>query len=127
MSLAPHSFQPGLWPGSACGHCGQEEASLLHPPVPQTIEGRFREFHARHPEVYEGLCRLARALVARGYSHLGIGMLWETLRYQTMLGASPGEDSFRLNDHYRSRYARLMMDQEPDLAGLFELRHLRSA
>lgn len=93
----------------------------------RSIEARFRSFHAAHPEVYVQLCRLARRLVRRGYTHLGIGMLWETMRYRTMLGAAvPEEDEYRLNNIYRSRYARLIMQQEPDLAGMFELRELRS-
>jgi hypothetical protein len=90
------------------------------------LEVQFQAFHAAHPEVYDTLCRLARRLVRRGYRHLGIGMLWETMRYRTMLGASPEEDAFRLNNNHRSRYARLIMEQEPDLRGMFELRELRS-
>jgi hypothetical protein len=106
----------------------QEETMTLFsiPPDRRPIEVRFREFHAAHPEVYDRLCELARNLRHRGYTHLGIGMLWETLRYFTMLGAKPDEDTFKLNDHYRSRYARLIMDNEPDLSGLFELRELRA-
>jgi hypothetical protein len=34
---------------------------------------------------------------------------------------------FRDCNDYRSRYARLVMQQEPDLAGLFTLRQLESA
>ena len=33
---------------------------------------------------------------------------------------------FALNDHYRSRYARLIMEQEEDLRDLFEVRELRN-
>jgi hypothetical protein len=91
-----------------------------------TIEARFQEFHAAHPEVYVKLVQLANDLVDRGWSHLGIGMLWETLRYYTMLGSHPDEDVFRLNDHYRSRYARMIMEQERRLEGIFEIRELRA-
>jgi hypothetical protein len=100
------------------------EAELLSP---ATLEARFQTFHAEHPEVYDKLRDLALDLVHRGWTHLGIGMLWETLRYHSMLGARPGEDSYRLNDHHRSRYVRLLVDQEPELAEVFELRRLRSA
>jgi len=100
------------------------EAEMVEP---STIEGRFLAFHAAHPEVYRELHRLALELVERGWSHLGIGMLWETLRYQTMLGSRPEEDRYRLNDHMRSRYVRLLIDQEPRLADVFETRTLRSA
>lgn len=96
--------------------------------TPETIEARFQAFHAEHPEVYAKLHKLALRLVQRGYAHLGIGMLWETLRYTTMLGYGPDEHQpYRLNDHFRSRYARMLMDDDPRLAGLFETRTLRSA
>ena len=33
---------------------------------------------------------------------------------------------FKLNDHYTSRYARLIMEREPDLRGIFRTRKLMS-
>jgi hypothetical protein len=96
--------------------------------VEATIEAAFQEFHRAHPEVYLKLRELALEVVTRGHAkHLGIGMLWETLRYYTLLGAGPDEDAFRLNNNYRSRYARMLMMNEPELEGVFETRTLRSA
>ncbi len=37
-----------------------------------------------------------------------------------------GED-FKINDHYLSRYARKLMEEHPELDGLFELRELKAA
>lgn len=83
-------------------------------------------FHRAHPEVAGGLVRLARPLLRRGYTHLGLKMLWETLRYRTMLGAQvPDESPWRLNNNWTSFYARHLMETYPDLAGVFELRELR--
>jgi hypothetical protein len=103
------------------------DLSLFDEDLPANeLELAFREFHAAHPEVYAHLVRLARRAVRRGHRHLGIGMLWETMRYRTLLGAQvPEEDEFRLNDHHRAYYARLMMKQETDLDGVFELRRVR--
>lgn len=92
-----------------------------------TIDGRFRAFHAANPAVYAELVRLARDLVAQGHRRLGIGMLWEVLRWQQMLTVDRGDSAYQLNDHYRSRYARLIMATEADLAGTFEVRNLRAA
>lgn len=101
------------------------EAELL---APRTIEARFVAFHAEHPEVLAKLRELALGLVRRGHRHLGIGVLWETLRYQTLLGYRPDEaEPYRLNDHYRSRYARLLMETTPELEGVFETRELKTA
>lgn len=52
-------------------------------------------------------------------------MIWEVMRWQMFL-ATKDPSGFKLNDHYTSRYARLIMKQEPDLDGLFELRALRT-
>ncbi len=79
-------------------------------------------FHIAHPEVGRSLLGLARPLLRQGYTHLGIKMLWETLRYQTMLGARPDEDVYRLNNNHHAYYARWLMETYPDLAGVFEIR-----
>lgn len=89
-----------------------------------TLEAKFQAFHAEHPEVYDQLRKLALRMVRRGHRHLGVGMLWEVLRYRTLLGAGPDEDSYRLNNNHRSRYARLLIDQEPELRDVFHTREL---
>ncbi|HEY5316508.1 MAG TPA: hypothetical protein VIJ20_00910 [Solirubrobacteraceae bacterium] len=47
-------------------------------------------------------------------------MLFEVLRFET--GLKTEGDPFKLNNDYRAPYARMMMEREPDLAGLFETR-----
>lgn len=101
-----------------------QEADML---APATIEGRFQAFHAAHPQVYRKLIEFSRELVAAGWDHFGISVVWERLRYETMLGAHRDEDCYKLNDQYRSRYARLIIDQVPELADVFTIRALRSA
>lgn len=86
------------------------------------IDRAFAEFHRSNPHVYQRLAEMARQLVARGHKRIGIGMLFEVLRWQSAIETTG--DEFRLNNNYRSRYARLLMDREPDLAGVFELREL---
>jgi hypothetical protein len=84
-------------------------------------ETAFDRFHSDNPKVYETLVRLAREWVNRFGSHkLGIATLYETARWQITLATNDAE--FRLNNNWRSYYARLIMAQEPDLAGLFDLR-----
>ena len=91
-----------------------------------SIQDRFEAFHRLNPWVYEHLVRLARQLRQRGHERLGIGMLWEVLRWQVFMGTFDPSSEFKLNDHYRSRYARLIMDQETDLRGAFEIRELKA-
>jgi hypothetical protein len=92
-----------------------------------TIQGRFETFHEANPWVYPALCSLARDLKARGYKRIGIRTLWETLRWHHLRQTNdPSGATFKLNDHYMGRYARRIMDTEPDLDGMFEIRALRS-
>ena len=89
-----------------------------------TIAQKFCQYHEQNPEVYRTLVRLARQMKARGYRRVGIKMLFEVARYHLMLQTAD-PDGFKLNNNYTSRYARLIMESEPDLKGFFELRELK--
>lgn len=92
-------------------------------PVDNSIESQFRAFHKANPRVFAVLKRLSLAAVARGRRRLGIGALWEAMRWE--LSVQTDADDFKLNNNFRSRYARKLMDEVPELAGVFELRELR--
>lgn len=90
----------------------------------RTIDEAFARFHADNPQVYDELRMLAVRARRRGARRIGIAMLFEVLRWRHTL-RTDGRD-FKLNNNYRSRYARMLMD-EPELAGCFETRGLRAA
>jgi hypothetical protein len=92
----------------------------------QTIEARFAAFHEAHPEVYAELAAACRNVMAAGRTHWSIDGAFEVVRYFRYIRPDEAE-AFRLNNSFRARYARLLMEREPDLAGLFEMRELRSA
>lgn len=81
---------------------------------------RFEQFHAAHPDVYDRLATHARKWKRRHPHRQSIAMLFEVLRYEE--GLSTTGDPFKLDNSLRPFYARLLMDREPDLAGLFETR-----
>lgn len=89
-----------------------------------TIQDRFEEFHRLNPWVYDRLVKLARELHGKGMKHLGINMLWEVLRWQYYQQTNDPNSRWHMNDHYPSRYARLIMTNETDLNGIFETRKL---
>lgn len=90
----------------------------------ETIEERFRRFHAENPHIYFELCRLARDAKRQGRKRVGIGMLWEVMRWNLWARTERADDRFKLNNNYRSRYSRMIQDRESDLEGLFETRAL---
>jgi hypothetical protein len=91
-----------------------------------TIDERFEAFHAANPDVYAELVRLARRAKARGHRRMGIELCFGALRWSRLMETT-GERGFKLNDHFTSRYSRLIQEREPDLDGFFETRALRSA
>lgn len=94
-------------------------------PAARSLEDRFREFHAANPALYVELVKVARGLKAKGHDRFGIGLCAEVVRWQSMVTTTG--DPFKVNNDYRSRYARLIARNEPDLAEVFETRSLRAA
>jgi hypothetical protein len=91
-----------------------------------TIQERFWAFHTANPWVYRALCALTKDLLSRGRKKLGIGMLWEVLRWHYWRATVDASSDFKLNDHYRSRYVRLLLQNHPEWEDVFEIRQLRS-
>jgi hypothetical protein len=88
------------------------------------LEARFRRFHAENPHVYGELAKLARQAKRKGRRKIGIKMLFEVVRWNRFLTTTDTE--YKLNNNFHSRYARLIMDKEADLRGIFDLRGLRT-
>lgn len=84
------------------------------------LQVKFEAFHYANPHVYTELVMLARRAKRTGASKVGIGQLFEVLRWRHML--STQGDEFLLNNSYRAFYSRMIMDREPDLGGFFETR-----
>lgn len=91
------------------------------------IEEAFQEFHAKHPEVYHQLVRLARQWVAAGRVRIGIATLYERMRWEWHVGGIQDKDGYRLNNNFQALYARKIMAENPDLDGLFQLRERRAS
>lgn len=90
-----------------------------------SIEERFELFHRDNPKVYAMLVSLCREVRDRKpLAKIGIAMLWERMRWFFAFEVA-GEKEYKLNNDFRSRYARLLM-KEPGLKDLFETRALRA-
>lgn len=88
------------------------------------IQRAFEQFHEDNPHVLRELEMLATDWFAHGHDRVAIGMLWEVIRWAR--GVDTTADQFKLNNNFRSRYARLMVERNPEWAGRFELRALAS-
>ena len=104
----------------------QAQAARVVPDVPEgSITSDFEQFHAANPHVYNELVALCRQAKEAGRPKVGMGQLFEVLRWNRNIQSGPSTE-FSLNNNFRSRYVRLIRDQEPDLAGMFEVRKLKS-
>ena len=103
---------------------------VLPSPQPITAVSRkgsilesFNRFHEANPQVYTALAQTAVHAAKRGRK-MGIGAIYERVRWEYSV-ETPGEP-YRLNNNFRSHYARLIMKSVPELAGYFETRKLRT-
>lgn len=93
------------------------------------LQEQFEEFDKANPHVYRQLVELAKQWKAAGHSKCSIDMLFHHLRWKYGIRTNreygintKSLDKFKLNDHHTSRYARKIMDENPELAGLFDTR-----
>lgn len=91
----------------------------------RTIQQRFEEFHKENPHVYELLVRYADAVRERGWENYGIGAVFERIRWHIDI-ETKDDRGFKLNNDFRSRYARKLMQEHPRFYGLFRIRKLRT-
>ena len=89
-----------------------------------TIGQQFRAFHAANPAVYDWLRANALALKRRGRERYSMKTLLEVLRWHH--DVETDSTDFKLNNNFTAYYARLLMQEEPELDGFFELREIRS-
>jgi hypothetical protein len=90
----------------------------------RTIEQRFLDYHMAHPEVYRKLVEYAHIAKARGYAQLGIGYLWEIIRWQENVAGT--KEKYKMSNDYRAHYSRMIMREESGLAGFFTTRQLET-
>ncbi|MFI1179943.1 hypothetical protein ACH4UT_10340 [Streptomyces sp. NPDC020799] len=95
------------------------------PDEARSIQERFEAFHELNPWILDHLEALTADCVTRGLSRVGIGMLFEVLRWQ--YGRATLGEPWRLNNNFRSRYVRRMLERHPEWVSLFEIRALREA
>jgi hypothetical protein len=89
-----------------------------------SIQEQFESFHADNPRVWELYKRFALELVGKGRKRYGISMITERIRWETAISTN-GEE-FKISNNFRSRYARKLMSEVPELAGMFRIKPLRT-
>lgn len=96
------------------------EVTPVEPVEDETLSERWERFHKLNPHVYDAIVEQARLAKRYGATRIGIKFIFERLRWLHMV--STQGDPFLLNNSYTAFYARAVMANEPDLAGIFETR-----
>ena len=92
-------------------------------PTQTALERRFYDYHRRNPRVYLKLKSIALRLKKTGATSYGMKALFEIMRFNALLQS---DTKFKLSNSYAPYYARLLMINEPELYGFFEVRELTS-
>jgi len=110
----------------------EKTLKLLDEPEPDdSIQREFLDFHASNPHVYKFLVHYSmqavREMRKRGIAspQYSISAVIERVRWHVNFEVK-GYQDFKINNDYRSRYARLIMKTVPKLRGVFNLRKIKS-
>ena len=91
-----------------------------------TIAERFAKFHAANPWVADAMEALIADWLAHGNERASTKWASEIIRWQYGRETT-GDQGFRLNTDFTSRYARLLLSRRPEWAGAIHTRQLRAA
>ena len=97
-----------------------------------SIGARFVAFHAANPHVLDEMLRLARMHLATGKRRLGVKALWEELRASLIRiadggGPDAGGIEYKLDNSLTALYARKLIEVEPALAEVIEIRRRKES
>lgn len=91
----------------------------------KTIDERFAEFDALHPQIYTEFVKQTMKMINRGFKAYSADTICHIIRFHTDLDGRDTEP-FKINNDYTSRYARKFMNQFPKHEGFFRTRELIS-
>ena len=86
---------------------------------PHIVEA-FWQYHRENEHVYDLFCQFARDVRQAGRSNYGVGAIFERIRWHYAVETKG--DEFKLNNNYRSCYARLLVLKDPSFADFFQMR-----
>ncbi len=84
----------------------------------------YQKWDDANRHFYPLFVRFTLQLADRGHRNIGVALIFERIRWESMI-RTVGEE-WKLNNNYRSIYARRFMRDYPHLDGLFRLRELRA-
>lgn len=84
------------------------------------IVNNFIIYHDENPKIYELFKKYSYQLKLLGKTYYGVGAIFERIRWHVEVETIG--DEFKINNNYRSCYARLLMIEDSNFEGFFQLR-----
>jgi len=104
-------------------HQNRMAESLFDKPR-DTVQARFEAYHAAHPEVWQLFVQYATQAKLRGMAKYSATSIIERIRWHHHV--DQGNEAFKINNNYVSRYARKLVAEDPRFDGFFEMRELKA-
>jgi hypothetical protein len=100
----------------------------------KTIQQAFDEYHKNNPKVYERFKEYAIKSIKNGKSRISFKLILNVIRWSYFMETKDETQvlingkwvTFRINDAYSSRYARLFIQEFPEHTEKIEMRELRT-
>ena len=96
------------------------EVRVTTPRLPFWEQTAFEKYNDENPHVLVVLERFTREAFEKGHAHIGIDFVHARARWYTSI-ETKGDD-FKLSNRWRPFFARLIMQRNPDMRGVFRLR-----
>jgi len=88
---------------------------------PKTTLDRFKKFHGANPHVYREFKKHAFAIRNTGRQKYSAEIIVNVIRWHRDL--QTGGDVFKINNDFKSIYARLLAHNHPEFEDFFEFRN----
>lgn len=82
---------------------------------------QFREYDMANPQIYELFKRFSLEAIKAGRRKLSASLITERIRWEVFVVVDT-DDEFKINNNWRSFYARKFMNEFPEYDGVFATR-----
>ena len=86
------------------------------------IDEQAAAFSAANPQVSKLFVKFTIEAIERGFSNYSVNAIFERIRWESDSADGDGRSTFKINNNYRSWYARRFMQRYPHHAGFFRTR-----
>lgn len=87
-----------------------------------TLQERFDAWAAENADLIETFLRFAHEARAAGFARYGVKAIAERVRWEVVIVK---REEYAVNNSFMSRLARLLIERDPSLEGMFEFRKLK--